>query len=213
MDEISCAEAQDAATEYALGILPPVEKAAVAAHILRCPACRAEVEGVSSVHAQLLDLIPGTEPPLGFDRRALSRMGIAFPHARRWFRTAAVLAAAVLLAVLSTVGAIESRTGNGPRRPATIEAKLFQGPVTVGDVYVSAAPHAWIVMSVDKVNMSGKVTCELSDTDGHTIDIGSFDLSNGSGTWGAPFPSTAKGISGVVLRDSHGQIVADASFA
>ncbi len=74
MIDLTCAEARDLAAEFALDILEPEERSAVAAHLLRCPTCRAEVSGMEVVSERLLDLVPGTEPPLGFDRRVLARV-------------------------------------------------------------------------------------------------------------------------------------------
>ncbi len=71
MHEMTCLEVNESVPEFTLGILTPDEHDSVAAHLRACPACRLEVESMQSVSEQLLDLIPGTEPPLGFDRRVL----------------------------------------------------------------------------------------------------------------------------------------------
>ena len=81
MTELTCAQVRDAAAEYALDILEPGERSAVAAHLLRCPACRAQVEGMSGVATRLIELVPGTEPPLGFDRRVMARVRDIHPAA------------------------------------------------------------------------------------------------------------------------------------
>ena len=86
MSDFTCAQVNEAAAEFALGILAPDERESVEAHLQRCPTCRLEVESMQSVGTQLLDLVPGTEPPLGFDRRVLSRVKPAPPDGYLWRR-------------------------------------------------------------------------------------------------------------------------------
>ena len=49
MTDLTCAEVREAAAEFALDILEPAERSALAAHLLRCPACREEVDAMSGV--------------------------------------------------------------------------------------------------------------------------------------------------------------------
>src|SRR5262249_27686356 len=110
MIELTCREVRDSSAEFALGILPAEERASVAAHLLRCPSCREEVEGMMAVGTRLLDLVPGTEPPLGFDRRVLARVhgSHAAARTRSWRRpsrlVAAIAAAAAAAALFASVG-------------------------------------------------------------------------------------------------------------
>src|SRR5438270_10969976 len=100
---MQCSEVRDTAAEFALDILGPAERSAVAAHILRCPECRAEVESMGETAGRLLDLVPGTEPPLGFDRRVMARVGQpARPDRVRRRSRVGVGAAAAVLIVLGT---------------------------------------------------------------------------------------------------------------
>lgn len=68
---LTCVEAREAAAEFALGILDPIYRREVDSHLRLCDDCRREITGLTEVAARLLDVIPGTEPPLGFDRAVL----------------------------------------------------------------------------------------------------------------------------------------------
>ena len=94
MTELTCAQVSEVSGEFALRILPDEQRAAVAAHLLRCPHCRREVDQMTAIGNQLLELLPGTEPPLGFDRRVLARIR---PRHRRPFLAAAAAGAAAAI--------------------------------------------------------------------------------------------------------------------
>ena len=68
MTDLTCDHVQQAATEYALGILPAADGRHISAHLLVCPDCRREVEEIRNLGDQLLDLVPDVEPTLGLDR-------------------------------------------------------------------------------------------------------------------------------------------------
>ena len=214
----TCSEVRDAAAEFALDILRPHERSLIAAHLLRCPECRAEVDSMSAVSARLLELVPGTEPPLGFDERVLARLhSDARPHRRfihgrapRLFAAAAAVAAAVILAVSLSLGWFSGgAASHGPR--AVLTADFVQNGHPVGDLYADPDSN-WLNMTVTGVRGAEKVTCELLHTDGHVTTVGSFDLVDGSGRWGAPDPGGLAGISGARLVDDHGHVLATATF-
>ncbi len=151
MTELTCTQVRDAAAEYALDILEPGERSGIAAHLLRCPACREDVESMSGVATRLLELVPGTEPPLGFDRRVLARVRDLTPASRsvRWFgrgdrhggrrarlmvAVATVAAAAAL--VFGSLGWFMGRSNHGTSHRVLIEAAFHQDGRDVGSVYV-----------------------------------------------------------------------------
>jgi hypothetical protein len=90
--ELSCPEAREAAAEFALGVLPEVQRTEVTAHLAECRDRRQEVAVLNEIAARLVDLVPGTEPPLGFDRMVLSRVR---PGRRRRIVVSATAAALV----------------------------------------------------------------------------------------------------------------------
>jgi hypothetical protein len=57
-----------------------------------------------------------------------------------------------------------------------------------------------------------KVTCQLVGRDGSITTLGSFDLVDGSGSWGAPDPTGFAGATGARLLDNTGKVIATATF-
>ncbi len=212
---MSCAEVNEAAAEFALGVLPPDEREMVAAHLERCPACRLEIESMRSVGHQLLDLVPGTEPPLGFDRRVLARITPAHHPVRRRYRMIATLAAAATIAVATTIGADAAHTTHTTRPPQAVlaSAVLFQGKQRVGQVDLYRGRPPWVGVTLRSAAVDGRVTCEMVNYDGTVSDLGSFGLAAGSGSWFAPYPKGASGLEGVRLLDEKGDVVASAEFS
>jgi hypothetical protein len=230
MNDPTCTEVHDAAAEYALDILEPEQRSAVAAHLIRCPECRAEVEAMSTVGARLLDLVPGTEPPLGFDRRVLARVRPRrrrgpWPVGRtsRWVSgRSGVLAGVASLAAAAAVivGALGGFSGGTAAHPTPriVTAALVEGTRNVGDVYLTVDKSLtgdkspWLHMEVHGATGADKVTCELLAKDGSIMRLGSFDLIHGSGSWGAPDSTGPAGVSGVRLVGGTGQVIATAVF-
>jgi hypothetical protein len=71
-----CARLRELAPELALGVLTGEERAEARNHLATCADCREYVLELTSVSDGLLALVPGAEPPVGFEDRLLSRMGI-----------------------------------------------------------------------------------------------------------------------------------------
>jgi len=106
----------DAAALYAVGALPPEERAAFEAHARECAACTAEVGSLSSVARTLPLALPQIDPPFALRARVLAaargtraahgqsmEQGAAEPP--RWRRTIGWLSAAALLALAAAVSA------------------------------------------------------------------------------------------------------------
>jgi anti-sigma factor RsiW len=216
MTEVRCHDVRDAAAEYALDILDADERSAIAAHLIRCRACRAEVDAMSGVSSRLLEMVPGTEPPLGFDERVLARVRRDRKVGRRWVsrrpRLTAGLAAAVAAGVLvfGSLGWFEQGSSSHPAR-AALAADFIQGGRNVGEVYATERPN-WVSMSVHGAKGAKKVTCQLVGRDGSITTLGSFDLVDGSGSWGAPDPTGFAGAAGARLLDNAGKVIATATF-
>jgi anti-sigma factor RsiW len=206
MSDVTCAQARDAAAEFALGILPPDERSTVAAHILRCPECRQEVEELERIGTDLLDVIPDAEPSLGFDRRVLAAVQ---PRRRHPRRILAVLGAAAAAAA-AVIGLVVSQGGKTHTDHSVTAALASDGHV-IGSVYTEGNP-AWVSMTVRQAGVSGRVTCDLIRANGASVALGSFDLVKGSGSWAAPEPADIGQIVGARLVGADGHIVATATF-
>lgn len=215
MSEQTCTTVREAAAEYALGILPPGEREHVAAHLLRCGDCRREVDDMTRIGDELMELIPAAEPPLGFDRKVL--VAVRSPRrrfgpsgtGRSWVAggVAGLVAAAAAVAVLFGLGAGSGR----PVHTTEQSAQLVSDGHVIGTVYTEGNP-LWVWMKVEGAAVSGPVTCDVVEGDGSVVELGSFDLVGGSGSWAAPAPSKVARISGTRLVTAGGRVVAVATF-
>jgi Putative zinc-finger len=211
MSSLSCAEVQEAATEYALGLLEPHEAQEVAAHVLGCPECRQEVDDIRLIGDRLLELVPGTEPPLGFDKRVLKRIVPRRPGRRiRRLYAGVITGAAAAVAAAALLAATLGAPGHRPR-PAELAAAFRAGGRDIGSVYISGNP-AWISMSVHQATLTGWVTCQLIEAGGKTATIGTFQLQSGRGTWEAPEPAGDTDPAGARLLGPSGNVIATAYF-
>ncbi|MFE3414965.1 anti-sigma factor family protein [Streptomyces mirabilis] len=68
-NDMTCEKLRGIGAELALGILPGRERAAAVAHLDRCADCREYVEQLTLVGDGLIGLLPGCEPPVGFETR------------------------------------------------------------------------------------------------------------------------------------------------
>jgi hypothetical protein len=76
MADRDCARLHELADELALGVLTGEERVEARTHLANCPDCREYVLELTAVGDGLLALVPGAEPPVGFEDRVLSRLGI-----------------------------------------------------------------------------------------------------------------------------------------
>jgi len=225
MPELTCEEVRDRSSEYALGILPEAEARPLEGHLAGCPRCRRETGEMVDLGTHLLDLIPGTEPPLGFDRRVLASVRSQHHrptrptrpgrHARatrpRRTLVASIAAAAVVLA--GTIAGVAASSGGGHGGTEAYEqltvsrTPLYAGTRSVGDIWTSGRP-SWLHMTVHDLDASGPVTCELVGPGGTITALGSFGLIHGSGSWGAPVPEGTDDAVAVRLVDPSGRVVA-----
>ncbi|MGP7997845.1 MAG: hypothetical protein ACLPKI_11045 [Streptosporangiaceae bacterium] len=78
-NEMSCQEFSGVAAELALGVLTGRERADALAHLDHCDACRETVRQLTMTGEGLVGLLPGLEPPPGFETRVMERIGLAAP--------------------------------------------------------------------------------------------------------------------------------------
>ena len=108
LDEMSCGELASVAAELALGALTGRERARALAHLAQCDACQEKVRRLTVTGEDVLGLLPGRDPPPGFETRALARAGLpeatpgaapgVAPGTRGWRRPLAVAARALAAA-------------------------------------------------------------------------------------------------------------------
>ncbi|MFE0514963.1 hypothetical protein [Streptomyces sp. NPDC058964] len=176
-NEASCEKLREIGAELALGVLPGRERAGAVAHLDGCAACREYVEQLTLVGDGLVGLLPGSEPPVGFEARvaqALTQAASAHeghPQSgestvpRKSVRGRARLriasAAAVLVAAVGfggwAVGTAIENVVAGSSASVGTDADLLSGDLAsavahdkaVGEVYAHADPKGWVYMTID----------------------------------------------------------------
>jgi hypothetical protein len=227
----ACAEVEGSLAELALGTLAGDERARVLDHLDHCPQCRAEVERQVATADALLQLAPGVEPPLGFESRLFSRLGIAEPppvtaahpgrvaqlslRSRAW-----VAAAAVTVAIGLGFGggwlANPGATATGPTQPsgaATATATLTSGTRQVGTVSTYPGSPGWMLMTIHDGTVNGPVICQVGLADGRQVVVGSFSLDYGYGAWAVQLPNSTSPIRSARVVEPDGTVVAQATLA
>jgi len=213
----ACARVRPLAPELALGILDGAERAEALEHIQHCPSCLALVEEFSQVSDSLLLLAPSAEPPRSLATGVLSRMGASPPGPRR---RRLLAAAAGLVAALAAGAGAWLGASPGPRAapaaspaPSTRSAALLgPGGRPVGMVLAHPGRPGWVYMTVDDPPASEWVTCYLQTASGRRVRLGSFDVYEGRGSWGAPAPVPAASLRGAVLVGPGDHQLATARF-
>lgn len=221
MSELSCERMHEVAPELALDILTGYERATAQAHLNECPQCRAYVGSLAQVSDRLLTLVPGVEPPVGFEDRVLSRMGLTPPAPRqprrRWLAVTAVAAAAAV--VFGVGGWI---VGGVTTQPTTVTAQAENGirvatfrtadHQAVGEVFTYQNDPSWVYMAVHAPANVGWVACQLVERDGSIVQIGAFTLSAGKGTWSSDLQLDPDSVASARLVSNKGTILASAAF-
>jgi hypothetical protein len=173
MSETTCPQIPDAAAELALDILPPHQDRGAS---VGCEDCRAEVGIVIVVASRLLDLVPGTEPPLSFDRRALRRVAGRRPGRRPVLGLAAAAGSNVL--IVGSMGWIREHHAT---RKAALTAVVLQAGRMVGTVVVYGGWPSWVGVMIRGSTASGSVTCQLQRPNVRKTR-GQLTLAHGQGT-------------------------------
>jgi anti-sigma factor RsiW len=177
-----------------LGHVDAPARATMAAHLLACPACRADYDHLSVVVSELLPSVPPVQPPLGFDQRALTHMGIDRPvatrTATRWWLAGA---AAALVVLASAVGLWRSTSGDpSPTAGDVSSLQRVRGGDAVGTVSISEIEDR-TVMVVALVGAPDGVAyrCRTTFADGTTSDTEPWPAGNGA--WVVPLPDSQDG--------------------
>jgi hypothetical protein len=142
---------------YAVGALRPGEADRVTAHLALCPACRGELEEISSIVSALPDMVARREPPPGLKERILSAAaadGVVAPvgretawtmrPTRRWLPLGALAAMAMLFLALDLNSRQELRTAEADRDEYALIAEK-----------VSHGGRNWYMLGLDQWKGSG----------------------------------------------------------
>ncbi|MFD4858325.1 anti-sigma factor family protein [Streptomyces atratus] len=222
----SCEQLREIGAELALGVLPAEDRAGVMDHLEHCPACREYVHELTATSDALLDLVPGSEPPVGFEDRVIDRLGLSSvrrPRRRvQWRRFALAAAAAAAGLALGgggwVLGASVGRPAPvapivSPVQPHLLTAQIAHAGQSFGQVYLYTGSSPWLYMAVDADGHSGTVRCQLQRADGSIVKVGSFTLNDdGYGSWGGPYLAGTSPVTGVRLLNADGSLLASATF-
>ena len=229
-----CDEHADNLAELALGILTGRERAATLAHVDACPRCAEELEQLAHVSDAVVSIAPQMEPPVGFEVRLFSRMGLteAPPTPRvaparrratplRWVAASprwALAAAAVVIALVLglSLGLSSGPVRTGPTQSLRHEvetAALTEKGRTVGRVSTYGGTNPWMIVTLAGSSTDGRVTCEVVTANGVTQKVGSFSAKDGYGAWGAPLRVAPQDVRKAEIVSSNGTVIATASLS
>ena len=205
----------DDVVELVLGTADGDRRARMAAHVLRCAACRHEYDELAATIEDILPAVPGVQPPLGFDERVLARTAAGRPPARpsrrRW--TWVAVAAAALIALLVPLGIWVASRDDGARSTGDVAAlRLTRDGTAVGSVSLSDIEGA-PVMVVAIVGAPADVSyyCRINFADGTTADSESWPAGNGA--WVVPLVPGGPSVASVdVLPDGTEKVWSAATF-
>jgi hypothetical protein len=212
--DLTCEELRDGlGAELALGVLPAQERAAAIAHLDRCPACREHIEQLTLAVDGLLGLLPGSEPPVGFEKRVLSRMQVSGElqrHQRRRRRLRLAAAATAIAAAFGFGGWAVGAATDGSRPASTsaaqqtlLAADFTTGGHRVGQVFAHPGSPGWIYMSVDLEDYRHQ---DYGDSPGGTVRDGKVS-GNVSGKVTCELERTdgsTAAVGSYTLKDGHG---------
>jgi hypothetical protein len=227
--EHSCDEYGDDLAELALGILTGRARTAALAHVDSCPRCAEELEQLARAADAVVQVAPAIDPPVGFEVRLFSRMGVDEVAVRRQTRRLSRFPNRWLLASAAAVLALGlglglGLTGGGPKAPAKVavtppgggtlvsSVSLRESGHGVGRVFTYAGSTPWMFMTLTDSSARGRVICEIVTDQGVTHRVGAFTAKDGYGAWGAPLPVAPQDVRSAEVVTPGGAVVATASF-
>lgn len=221
MSELDCTQCRELGAELALGVVDGWERARMVAHLDGCLHCREHVRELTVLGDQVAALVPGGEPPIGFEQRVLERYPVATAPRHRWRVPAAAAAAVVLLGAGWAIGTL-SQPGGSPAPPAAtataaetgvLAAALTSNGHRIGWAYAHPGQHPWLTMAFELDRpITTTVSCRLVRADGSTMPVGSFRVTGGYGYWAGPAAIDPDTLAGARLLDTHGRVLASGNF-
>jgi Putative zinc-finger len=223
-----CDEVREVAPELALGIADGKERAEALAHLASCAACRSYLAELTDVADDLLALTPSEEPPVGFETRVLTELGIEPARSSRRLRWPLVrprrillaAATACLLAVATTAGAFmlafEDERELADQYQAALDnvgGEYFQATAlrnrrqaTVGQVFGYQGDPSWLFVVVYAPYRDTPLTGNLTTTGGDTVPLRAVELNAERASWGGEIPIDLREVELVRLVDQSGNV-------
>ncbi|MFZ4516341.1 MAG: zf-HC2 domain-containing protein [Acidimicrobiia bacterium] len=209
MTTLECAETQERAPEFALGVLHGSARAEVVAHLEHCHACSAAVADFAQVVDGLTLIVPEAEPPPGFEEHVLREMREQRRPGSNRKRTAMILGALIVVVASMSVGTLRVvdafRTAPESARAADVRAN----DNVVGKAVVTGGSDAWVMLTIDGL-ADGQYRANVVDLNGDNVLVGEFSVQSGRGSWLVKTP--VKNAVGFRVLNSDGTEVARAAF-
>lgn len=220
--EVQCDDVRELLPDLALGIADGEDRSRALEHAATCAGCRRELESLSAVADELLELAPAQEPPAGFEVRVLGALP-GSRGARRTFRRPFAFATVALAAAAVTAGFM-LRGFEGDRsladhyRSVLAEAHgSYFGATRLrdaagaegGTVFLYQGAPSWLVITVGQPYARSVVRAEIETRDGRRVPLAWFGLDEG--TWGGAVPVDLDAVSHVRLLDGDGRVLLAAS--
>ena len=186
MTSLECAETQEHAPEFALGVLHGASRAEMVAHLERCQACSSTVADFAEIVDGLTLVAPEAEPPVGFEDHVLRAMRDQRLPKRRKRRVLVTVTLLVVGVVAFTIAALRIAEGVvGPEPPPRAADVLAKGAV-IGKGVLVTGEHPWVVLSIEGGLGDGRYRANVVDLKGENILVGEFDVVAGRGNWIVP---------------------------
>ncbi len=195
--------------EFALGTLDGRQRAELAAHVNECLECSRDIANLVNVVDDLTLAAPDGEPSGGFESRVLASIAAegAPPHSRRW--GVLLAAAAALVVVSATLGAILASPGVTPSASAAVvERPLWSHHQKVGTIYAQLGAASWMVVVSSQRSREHFVDCVGVTTTGRVVNLGGFSYGTGFASWSVGLPVPAKNLREIRLESPSGTVVA-----
>jgi len=215
MVDPGCERLREVGAELALGVLPARDRAAALAHLQECPACESYLGELTALGDRLVGLVPGVEPPVGFEQRVLDRLGLTATPPRRRRRKLVITFAAVLLALsLAAAGWLGWLGRSAQHRDGDDLVKVplsASGPVA-GEVFAYRDSRSWLYVELSGLPNYRSVSCQVRFADGQVFTVGTFPVTEGAGQWGGPAPVYGTDPAEVRILAPDGTVVGTARF-